>query len=228
VATIFLDTDLRIRRFTAKATELVKLVPADIGRPITHFAMNLQDLDLEKNSEKVLRTLEKMEIEAQANDGRIFSVRIIPYRTVANVIDGVVITLGDISQRKKLEKRLRRSNLVCENLLDLVPEPYLLLDGELRVVAANQKFYNEFKTDEKTLVDEKFFESGKNKALMPEFKKKLLAFADRLEARTESFDVTDTFPGLGKKSLCCSVRRLAGDEEDGGDLILVLMEINEK
>jgi two-component system CheB/CheR fusion protein len=166
-----------------------------------------------------------MEIEAQTDDGRIFLVRIIPYRTMTNVIDGVVITLADISQRKKLENQLRRANMVCENLLELVPEPYLLLDRELRVVAANRKFYETFKTEEKTLVGEKFFESGKKRQSMPELKKKLLAFAGRTKERTESFSVTDTFPGLGRKSLSCSIRRLAGGDEDGGDLILVLMEI---
>ncbi len=107
VATVFLDNDLHVRRFTPQASKIIKLIPADEGRPITDLTSDLRYPQLVKDTRKVLRTLASMERPVTARDGRWFTVRIMPYRTLDERIDGVVITFADITAAKTLEAKLR-------------------------------------------------------------------------------------------------------------------------
>ena len=108
IATLFLDEHLNVRRFTTGATRLFKLIPGDVGRPITDIMNNLDYKDLVADAQEVLSTLALNEKELQTQDGQgWFTVRILPYRTGKNVIAGVVVTFNDISQAKALEARLR-------------------------------------------------------------------------------------------------------------------------
>lgn len=106
IATLFLDRFLRVRRFTTRATNIIKLIPTDVGRPISDLATDLQ-ADLPQDAADVLRTLMFQEKDVQASGQRWFRVRTMPYRTQDNRIDGVVITFTDISAAKQLEAGLR-------------------------------------------------------------------------------------------------------------------------
>jgi two-component system CheB/CheR fusion protein len=107
IATLFLDNDLNVRRFTPQATKIIKLIPADVGRPITDLASELKYPELAEDAREILRTLAFAEKPIGARDGRWFMVRIMPYRTLDNRIDGVVITFADITVAKTLEGKLR-------------------------------------------------------------------------------------------------------------------------
>jgi len=107
IATLFLDSDLNVRRFTPQATKIIKLIPADVGRPITDLVSDLNDPTLADDVRQVLRTLATTEKPVAARDGRWFTVRIMPYRTLNDQIDGVVITFADITAAKTLEAKLR-------------------------------------------------------------------------------------------------------------------------
>ncbi|WP_409673513.1 chemotaxis protein CheB [Nitrincola lacisaponensis] len=107
IATIFLDSHLHIRRFTKQATQIIKLIPADIGRPLSDLASHLHYPDLAKDAAQVLSTLIVSEKQVSAHYERWFNVRIMPYRTMQNLINGVVITFIDISVAKHLEAELR-------------------------------------------------------------------------------------------------------------------------
>lgn len=105
IATLFLDNYLRIRRFTPAIAGIFNVRECDEGRPITDFASKLADGTLVRDVQSVLRTLAAVEREVETEDGRsTYLLRVKPYRTVANEIDGVVITLVDISERKRLEQ----------------------------------------------------------------------------------------------------------------------------
>ncbi len=103
IATLFLDEKLQVRRFTTQTTGIIKLIPGDIGRPITDLVSALDYPDLAEDAREVQRSLIFHECQVPALDGRWFSVRIMPYRTQDNRIDGVVITFVDISVTKALE-----------------------------------------------------------------------------------------------------------------------------
>jgi PAS domain S-box-containing protein len=106
IATVFLDNEMKLRRFTTHATKLFKLIPGDIGRPLSHVVTDLDYPQLKGDAQEVLRTLVFQEKVMATHDGRWYRVRIMPYRTQENVIDGVVITFIDITEIKQLEAAL--------------------------------------------------------------------------------------------------------------------------
>jgi two-component system, chemotaxis family, CheB/CheR fusion protein len=110
IATLFLDRELNIRRFTDSATTLFKLRNADVGRPFTDLVSDLQYPEMDIHARQVIRTLTTIETPIITNDGRWFNVRIMPYRTLDDRIDGLVITFMDITFAKGLEKELEKAN----------------------------------------------------------------------------------------------------------------------
>jgi transcriptional regulator with PAS, ATPase and Fis domain len=107
IVTVFLDNDLHVRRFTTGANKLFKLIPGDLGRPLTDITTALTYPEIAEDAREVLRTLAFSEKEIATKDGRWFTVRIMPYRTMEDMIDGVVMTFLDITSAKKLEAELR-------------------------------------------------------------------------------------------------------------------------
>ncbi|UCV05129.1 chemotaxis protein CheB [Dechloromonas denitrificans] len=107
IATIFLDSAMNLRRFTTHATKLFKLISGDVGRPLSHIVTDLDYPKLKDDALEVLNTLIFHETVTATHDGRWYRVRIMPYRTQDNVIDGVVITFIDITEIKLLEAKLR-------------------------------------------------------------------------------------------------------------------------
>ncbi|MDA1231291.1 MAG: PAS domain-containing protein, partial [Planctomycetota bacterium] len=106
IATVFLDQALRVRRFTEQATNIFQLIPGDVGRPITDLANSLLYPKLATDAREVLRSLVPVEKALATSDGRWFALRLMPYRTLDNRIDGVVITLTDMSIVRKLGANL--------------------------------------------------------------------------------------------------------------------------
>ena len=112
IATLFLDRNLHVRSFTPQATKIIKLIPGDAGRPITDLATGLRYPELAEDAREVLRKLAAVEKPIGALDGRWFTVRIMPYRTIDDRIDGVVITFANITASKTLETKLRGEQAV--------------------------------------------------------------------------------------------------------------------
>jgi two-component system CheB/CheR fusion protein len=108
IATLFLDNALNVRRFTEHITRIIQLREGDIGRPLSDLASTLIYPQLHADAKETLRTLAFSEKQVATTDGHWYIVRIMPYRTVANVIQGVVITFVDITAAKELESRLRK------------------------------------------------------------------------------------------------------------------------
>lgn len=109
IATLFLDKALNVRRFTERITRIIHLREADIGRPLSDLASTLVYPDLHADAQETLRTLVFTEKQVPTTDGHWYTVRIMPYRTQANVIQGAVITFVDITVAKELEARLRKA-----------------------------------------------------------------------------------------------------------------------
>jgi two-component system CheB/CheR fusion protein len=118
IATLFLDNDLAVRRFTTQATKIINLIPGDIGRPITDLASDLLHPGLADDAREVLRNLGFIEKPISTANGRWFTVRIMPYRTLDDRIDGVVITFADITVAKTLEAQLRGQQAVLEKRVE--------------------------------------------------------------------------------------------------------------
>ena len=150
IATLFLDENLRVRRFTRGVNEIFHLRDADIGRPITEIVSLLEYRDLERDVKSVLRKLSPFERGVTLQDGRnTFILRIRPYRTVDNVIDGVVLTFVDITDRQAADQAVRASETKFRMLFDYIDEGFCTLEkvdtpaGELsdfRFLSANPGF----------------------------------------------------------------------------------------
>ena len=114
IATLFLDKELNVRRFTPQATKIIKLIATDAGRPITDLASGLCYPELADDARTVLRKLAAVEKSITARDGRWFTVRIMPYRTMDDRIDGVVITFANITVAKTLETKMKEKHTSLE------------------------------------------------------------------------------------------------------------------
>lgn len=148
MATIFLDREFRLRRFTPAATTLLRAIDTDVGRPISDLAMNVADDNLLADSERVLLQLTPVEQEVHDDQDRWYNRRILPYRTDDDRIDGVVVTFNDITQQKeaeaqlrelavRLEKRVTTVTAQVDRLVDQAPDAMVVVDERGMIVHLN-------------------------------------------------------------------------------------------
>jgi two-component system CheB/CheR fusion protein len=109
VATLFLDREMRIQRYTPRITDMFNVIPADVGRPLLHITSRLENAHLAEDTVRVFATLQPLEQEVRSRDGRDYIVRVHPYRTGSHRIDGAVMTFFDITSRRIAENALRES-----------------------------------------------------------------------------------------------------------------------
>lgn len=148
VATVFVDPQLNIKRFTAPAKKVFRLRDSDIGRPVSDLVVNLDYQSLVEDAQEVLRTLVFAEREVQTTEGEWRLMRILPYRTANNVIDGLIITVTDIQRLKEAQRDLSESRTLFEDTLAHHPLPMVIVDGTFKVVAAGMEFVRRFNVTE--------------------------------------------------------------------------------
>ncbi|HWK65050.1 MAG TPA: CheR family methyltransferase [Rhizobiaceae bacterium] len=123
IATVFLDNDLRVKSFTPAITDLFHLIDSDLGRPISHIAARIAYEDLESDVRKVLRTLSTIERETRnLQTGSRYLTRVLPYRSVDNVIEGAVLTFLDVTQVVRAEERVRESEARLRSVVEGIPQ----------------------------------------------------------------------------------------------------------
>jgi two-component system, chemotaxis family, CheB/CheR fusion protein len=138
IATIFLDPQLQIKRYTPAMAAIFNLIPADIGRPFSHFAAAV-DWALALDAETVLKERRPIEREVAASgEGRHYLMRVLPYRSGDDAVDGIVVTLFDLTERKLMEDALQLAKEEWERTFDAVPDLIAIIDGEHRIVRANR------------------------------------------------------------------------------------------
>ncbi|MBC8767333.1 PAS domain-containing protein [Arenibacter sp. BSSL-BM3] len=119
IGTIFLDSDLKIKRFTPAMSKIINLINSDVGRPIDHLSSNLIYNGIMKDAQTVLNKLTPYKTAVKSSDGLWYQMQIMPYRTSENVIAGVVITFVDITQEKKLGEQLLDFKKEYEHILEM-------------------------------------------------------------------------------------------------------------
>ncbi len=222
VGTIFLDEQLAVRRFTRDATKVYRLVATDMGRPLADIKSNIEGADLLVEAQTVLDTLVPWEREVCAIGGAWYLARIQPYRTLDNVIDGVVLTFNDISRRIMDEAAIKNAQVLAENIVDTVREPLIVLDAKLRVISASRSFYRAFQTTPENTVGRPLYELGDHQWDIPALRELLETILPR-DQDFEGYLVEHDFPAIGRRKMLLNARRIVGDSGDT-QLILLAME----
>jgi two-component system, chemotaxis family, CheB/CheR fusion protein len=222
IATIFLDDDLRVKRFTPQARSVARLIESDVGRPLADLAMLLEYPDLLSDAASVLETLRPSEKQALAQDGSWYTVRIRPYRTRPNAVEGLVVSFIDITETKRAE-RLRAARVLAESILDAVREPLLVLDGTLRVVRANHSFYQTFGVKPSETDGQLVYDLGSQQWNIPQLRELL---EQTVHERTgfDDFRVEYDFPKIGRRRMLLNGRPVSVKDGEGVDLIVLGIE----
>ena len=217
IGTLFLDRNLHIKRFTPAVTKLFNLIPSDLGRPIRDITPNTPYDRLWRDAEQVLDSLQEQAMEIKSNTGEAYAVRILPYRTRNNMIDGVVLTFIDVSSKPLLG--LARS--FAERIVDTVREPLLILDGNLRVRSANQAFYATFHASRQDTENRPIYALGDGQWNIPRLKKLLDEILDH-DTTFIDFEVEHDFPGIGHKIMMLNARRVPALAEHPSLILLAI------
>ena len=228
IPTIFLDRNLLIKRFTSHATKVVNLISSDIGRPINHMSTNIQYDKLVEDATEVLRTLIRKEVEVQTKDGTWYQMRILPYRTSNNVIDGLVVTFTHIHKIKvayeeiqKLNQEIQLAQEYSNNIIDTVRDSLLILGKDLKVLSANRSFYKMFNTVSEKTVGKFVYDLQDNNWDIPELRKLLEEIIPE-SSFFEDYEVEYNFKD-GKRKLLLNAREIfQGDKES--QLILLAIQ----
>jgi len=173
IATIFLDNRLHIRRFTPFATRIFNLIEKDTGRSIGDITSKISGINLLKAAAEVLDTLHSASHEIQGDGGGWFSVRVLPYRTIDNLIDGVVINIIDITEVKRTQALADDAKELAQSIVETVRGPLLVLDGDFRVVSGNRAFYETFRISRQQSEGVLVFELGNGQLNIPELRQLL-------------------------------------------------------
>jgi len=223
IATLFLDRNLRIRRFTPAATRLFSLIASDIGRPIGDVAQKFTDPGLLTDAADSLEHSTTPRQEVQAHDGRWYVRQVLPYRTRDNDIEGVVITLSDVAAEALLEARL-----FAEAIVGTVREPLLVLDDQLRVVSANRSFHSTFRISEKETVGELLYELGKGEWDIPELRTLLGEVLPQRHVMDDFAMEHDFISTIGPRKLLLNARALVRGGDRPALILLAIEDVTER
>ena len=227
IGIIFLDSNLNIDRFTPAMTRFINLIPGDVGRPVSHIASNMRYENLEQDAMEVLATLNMKEVEVWTKKDQCYVMKIRPYRTIDNVIDGVVVTFMDITEHKRMDERLTHALHYSEGIVNTVREPMLALTSDFRVKTANRSFYRFFKTTKEQTEGKLIYDLGNREWDIPKLRELLeKILPESLEM--EDFKVEHEFSAIGKRTMILNARRLEAGLDFGEMILLAIEDITEK
>ncbi|MBN1215083.1 MAG: PAS domain-containing protein [Candidatus Lokiarchaeota archaeon] len=225
IATLFIDGNSIIQRFSPNIKEILNIIETDIGRPIEHISSNLQYDSLVQDAKEVLKKSITLEKDVQTKDNQWYSMRIIPYRTINNIISGVVITFFNISIRKKIEEEKIETMLFAENIVETTRTPLLVIDNNLKVIKVNSAFCKLFQVDKKETENNFIFELGNKQWDIPKLRE-ILDKIIKTHSKIKDFEVDHNFEKIGQRIMLLNAKELKRKEDS---LILISIEdITEK
>jgi len=179
--------------------------------------------DLEQLLQEVIDTISERELEVQDTEGRWYSLRVRPYLTLDNKIDGVVLVLADIDTLKRSEREIAAARDYAEAILRTTRYPLVVLTAELRVHAANAAFYQTFKVPPGETNGRLIYELGNGQWNIPKLRELLEDILPR-NSFFDDFDVTHDFERIGRRTMLLNARRLNTDEADAPQRILLAID----
>lgn len=223
---VILGSDLRIRRFTPMAEKVLNLISTDIGRPISDLRLNIVVSNLEKTVLDVIDKLEAREFEVQDRDERWYSMRIRPYKTLDNKIEGVLIAWVDIDALKRGVVETRAARDHAQAIIETVYDPLCILDRDLRVRTANRAFYQMFQVTPQQVVGASINEFGEGRWEVPKLRD-LLGSVLTQTGRYENFELEAEARGSRHKFML-NARRTYVDDSQAPLLILAMEDVTKR
>jgi two-component system CheB/CheR fusion protein len=230
---IVLDSDLRIRRFTASAEKVLNVIPTDIGRPIGHLNLNIPIPDLEPLILEAMDSVSIREREVQDREGHWYCLRIRPYRTTDNRIDGAMLLVIDIDSFKDIDRltsllaEVNTARHFAEGVVQTAPWPLLIMDRQLRVLQANPAFYQTYQTPPEETEQQFFYALGDGQWNDPELRR-LLDDIIPNDSQFRDFAVTREFPSIGERTMLLNARRIRRDEQETDTILLGIEDITQR
>ena len=167
VATVFLDTELKIRSFTPAAKLLFNVIVTDIGRPLADLTRRFEDPGLLPDARTVLQSHVAMRCEVVADDGCWYIRNMLPYRNELQQVEGVVITFTAITEIKAAELEVATARAFLDSIIATIRQPLVVLDDDLRVIAASSSFHQVFATNVDDLVGQRILATAKHLETSP-------------------------------------------------------------
>jgi len=222
IGTIFLDNQLNILRFTPQVTRLFNVIASDIGRSITHIVSNFEYPSIEATIKEVIESLAGKELEIKTKNGDWYNLRIMPYRTMDNFINGAVLTFTKITPIKSMNARITGLLQYGQLTANLHSDATVVLDADRKVLVCNEKFQHMFKMKESEIRELSFTEIVINKWQMD-------LLSDRLSdpsPPSEEIYVQHHFNGLGTKHLGIKIERIM--ERGTESTLIMVLSFREK
>ncbi|TDQ11815.1 CheR family methyltransferase [Pedobacter metabolipauper] len=223
IGTIFLDNELNILRFTPQVTRLFNVIPSDIGRSITHIVSNFDYPSIENAILEVIENLNGKELEIKTRKHDWYNLRIMPYRTLDNFINGAVLTFTKITPVKALENKLSTMMVYTQNHVNSLADAAVLLDYDRKVLVVNELFLKMFNFREFEIKEQFFMEVVHNKWNTT----KLDALLHVNSELTELY-LQHEFPGMGIKKMIVYVQCISENKLNKDTVMIITFKFQER
>jgi two-component system, chemotaxis family, CheB/CheR fusion protein len=225
-AIILLDDDLRIKRFTPSATRIFKLKDVDMGRKLSDITSHLEYDRLETEVEAVLDNLERKEATVESRDQKIFQMRIAPYRTAKNVIEGVVLSFYEITSILQSERQTRDLTSLLEEIISTLWEPILVLDEALNIQRASPEFFDLFETTADETLDHEIYALGDSQWDIPELRRFLEEIIPK-QKEFKGYVVEHEFPAIGRRKMSLTARKIHSGEQRQAMILMGFKDVTD-
>jgi two-component system CheB/CheR fusion protein len=226
IPVLILGPDLRIRRFTGMAERAFSLIPGDLGRPVTDINLPFNIPDLKKRVLEVIDALATKEFEVQDSRGHWWSVRIRPYKTTDNKIDGAVIAMLDIDLLKTTAQLANQGRVFVESVISAARLPMVALERDLTVAAVNRAFCRLFQLTPEQALRRRVYDLGDGQWDIP----RLRALLEELlphQPSVPDYDLDQDVAALGRRRLRLTAQRVAFNDAQQQMTLLAFEEVRE-
>lgn len=224
---LIVDAGYRLRRFTPKAEEVFDLKPTDLGRLLADVNLGWDLPELPGMLAAAMANGTLGQCEVTDHQGRWHLLRVHPYRTQENHIEGAVLALVDVDMLKRRELELKASRDYAESILRTTPDPLLVLDAQLRVETANGAFYTTFQIDPSQAEGRLVYELGNGQWDIPRLRELLEQVLPEASVFS-NFEVTHQFENIGRRSMLLNARTLADEAHQPQRILLGIRDITER
>jgi two-component system CheB/CheR fusion protein len=206
--------------------KIFNLISSDIGRPVGDITSNIPYDALQQDARAVLDTLTRRDAELRDRSGNWYKMSILPYRTLENIISGVVVTFVDITKIKMFEIESENARILAESVVDTTTQPLMIIDEGLNVVKANRALYALFNLIPDDIIGKRLYDIGNRTWAIPELRKLIEEIIPK-DKKIFQYPVPFEFGDGETKKLYLNACKIE-QEENRPDLILLVIEENPK